>query len=85
MWWNLKRVMGMERSKMRNITGCIVAFALGLLLSGIGTIIMVLREVWQSNRYGFPVETDDVVRYSVVSSAGSVAGLVVWILLLAGG
>ena len=40
----------------RNSQGSIVAFVLGLLFSGIGTIIMVLREVWQSETNEFEEE-----------------------------
>ena len=71
----------MNQSKKRDIQGSIVAFVLGLLLSGIGTIIMVLREVWQSETYDFELEKDDVVRYTILSSVGTVFNLIILLLL----
>ena len=32
---------------------------------------MICREVWQSNRYGFDIELDDVNRYSLAIVIGS--------------
>lgn len=61
----------------RDKTGTAVAFALGLLLGGIGTIIMVLRELWQSKKHGFEIETADVVRYSLVSASASIVNLII--------
>ena len=51
--------------KLRNKLGIAVACLMGLFLGGLGTIIMVLREVWQSETYDFELEKDDVVRYSI--------------------
>ena len=66
---------------MRDKTGTAVAFVLGLLLNGLGTIIMVLRECWQSYRHGFEIETADVVRYSLVSSLGAVINTITLLLI----
>lgn len=71
----------MNQSKKRDIQGSIVAFILGLLLSGIGTIIMVLREVWQAETYDFELEKDDVVRYSILSSTGAVVNLILLLII----
>ena len=71
----------MNQSKKRDIQGSIVAFVLGLLLSGIGTIIMVLREVWQAETYDFELEKDDVVRYTILSSVGTVFNLIILLLI----
>lgn len=71
----------MKQSKKRDIQGSIVAFFLGLLLSGLGTIIMVLREVWQSETYDFELEKDDVVRYSILSSIGAVLNLILLLII----
>lgn len=65
----------------RDKIGTAVAFVLGLLLGGIGTIIMVLRECWQSYRHGFEIETADVVRYSLVSSLGAVINTITLLLI----
>ena len=73
--------MKMNQSKKRDIQGNIVAFVLGLLLSGIGTIIMVLREVWQAETYDFELEKDDVVRYTIISSVGAVFNLIILLLI----
>ena len=67
----------------RNIQGTIVAFILGLLLGGLGTITMVARELMQAYKYDFDVECDDIIRYSITASVGSVIQLLIltlWIL-----
>lgn len=73
----------MNDAKKRNIQGTIVAFILGLLLGGLGTITMVARELMQAYKYDFDVETDDIIRYSITASVGSVIQvliLILWIL-----
>ena len=73
----------MNSTKKRNIQGTIVAFILGLLLGGLGTITMVARELMQAYKYDFDVETDDIIRYSITASVGSVIQLLIltlWIL-----
>lgn len=62
----------MDKKTKRNIIGSIVCFMLSLLLGGMGLAIMMWREVYQSNKYGFEVEKDDVVRYSIVGACGSI-------------
>lgn len=59
-------------TKQRNILGSIIAFFLSLLLGGMGIGVMMWREVYQSNKYGFDVEKDDIIRYSVVGAVGSI-------------
>ena len=73
----------MNDTKKRNIQGTIVAFILGLLLGGLGTITMVARELMQAYKYDFDVECDDIIRYSITASVGSVIQLLIlslWIL-----
>ena len=73
----------MNNTKKRNIQGTIVAFILGLLLGGFGTITMVARELMQAYKYDFDVECDDIIRYSITASVGSVIQLLIltlWIL-----
>lgn len=65
----------------RDKIGLAVAFLLGLLLGGLGTITMVLRECWQSRRHGFSIEVGDVVRYSIASSIGAVVNTIIIILI----
>lgn len=73
----------MNDTKKRNIKGTIVAFILGLLLGGLGAITMVARELMQAYKYDFDVECDDIIRYSITASVGSVIQLLIltlWIL-----
>ena len=67
----------MSNKKSRNINGNVVSFILGLFLNVIGTIIMVFRELYQSKKYGFSIETDDVVRYSLISSVGGLINYII--------
>lgn len=62
----------MDKTKKRNIIGSIICFFLSLLLGGMGIAVMMWREVYQSNKYGFEVEKDDIIRYSVVGAVGSI-------------
>lgn len=71
----------MNDAKKRNIQGTIVAFVLGLLLGGLGTITMVARELIQAYKYDFDVETDDIIRYSITASVGSVIQTILLIIL----
>lgn len=69
-------------SKKRDKYGTLLAFVMGLLFNVLGVIFMVWRELRQSKKGGFPIETDDVVRYSLVSSLGAVLNAVLIVLLL---
>lgn len=60
----------------RNRIGIIVAFILGVFLNGFATIIMILRELYQSKKYNFAIETNDVVNYSIASGLGSVVNVI---------
>ena len=71
----------MNDTKKRNIQGTIVAFILGLLLGGLGTITMVARELMQAYKYDFDVECDDIIRYSITASVGSVIQTILLIIL----
>ncbi len=66
----------------RDKIGLAVAFLIGVLLGGIGTIIMVVRELYQSKKYGFAIETNDVVNYSIISSVGAILNVVLLIVCL---
>ena len=61
----------------RDKIGLVVASLIGVLFNGIGTIIMVCRELYQSKKYGFSIETDDVVRYSLISSVGGLINYII--------
>lgn len=66
----------------RDKIGLAVAFLLGVLFNGLGTITMVARELYQSKKYGFAIETNDVVNYSIVSSVGAILNVVLLIVCL---
>jgi len=66
----------------RDKIGLAVAFLLGLLFNGLGTITMVLRECWQSYKGGFEIETADVVRYSLMASVGAVVNVIIMLVWL---
>lgn len=62
----------MNKTTKRNIIGSIICFFLSLLFGGIGIATMMMREVHQSNKYGFQVEKDDIVRYSIIGTVGGI-------------
>ena len=66
----------------RDKIGLAVAFLLGVLFNGLGTIAMVLRECWQSYKGGFDIETADVVRYSLMASVGAVVNVIILLVWL---
>lgn len=58
--------------KQRNIIGSIVTFILSIIFGDIGiSIMMMIREVYQSNKYKFPIEKDDITRYSIIGTIDS--------------
>ena len=69
-------------SKKRDKYGTLLAFVLGLLFNVFGVIFMVWRELRQSKKGGFPVETDDVVRYSLTSAVGGIFNLTILLIIL---
>ena len=68
-------------SKKRDKYGTLLAFVMGLLFNVLGVIFMVWRELIQSKKGGFPIETDDVVRYSILSSIGAVVNLILLLII----
>ena len=74
----------MNRTKQRNIIGSIICFFFCLIFGGLGLMVFMLREIYQSSKYGFPIEVDDIKRYSIiggVASAIELIGLLLWIFL----
>ena len=65
----------MNKTTKRNIIGSIICFFLSLLFGGIGIAVMMFREVYQSNKYGFQVEKDDIVRYSFAGAIGYIINI----------
>lgn len=65
----------MNDSKKRNFWGCVVCFLLCSLLGCLGLALMMYREVRQSDKGGFPVEKDDIIRYSLVGCFGYIVNV----------
>lgn len=61
----------MSTSGKRNKIGFVGWVAASILLGLLAEVLMICREVWQSNRYGFDIELDDVSRYSLAIVIGS--------------
>ena len=68
--------------KLRNKVGSVLAFAMGLIFSGLGVVVMSIREKRQSDKGGFAIEADDLYRYSIVSGAGAFVNSIILIILL---
>lgn len=60
----------MDKATKRNIIGSIICFLLSVFLGGIAIHIMMVREVKQSEQGGFPIEVDDILRYSFIGTCG---------------
>lgn len=71
----------MTRTTKRNLQGSILCFLLSCLIGGAGVAVMMLREAWQSKKYNFAVERDDIVRYSVIGAIGSVVNIVLLLIV----
>ena len=61
----------------RNKIGLIAYFFLGVLLSGLATVIAIAREMYQANKGNFGLETEDVINYSISSALGAIVQTVV--------
>jgi len=80
---NLKILKTMKYNRdLRNKVGMVLAFVLGVLFSGLGMMVMALREQWQSKKGGFQIEADDLYRYSLCSGAGAVVNALVLYLIM---
>lgn len=73
--------MGEYNKKKRDAIGSVVAFVLGLVLNALGVIIMTLREKHQSVKGGFPLESDDLFRYSIFSGIGALLNTIVLVVV----
>ena len=62
-------------TKTRNIIGSILCFLSCCILGGLALAFWMVREVNQSNKYGFEVEKDDIVRYSFVGAIGYIINI----------
>ena len=65
----------MDKSTKRNIIGSIICFFSCCILGGLALAFWMVREVNQSNKYGFEVEKDDIVRYSFAGAIGYIINI----------
>ena len=72
----------MDKSTKRNIIGSIACFLSAVMLGGTAIAYWMCREVYQSKKYHFDVETDDIVRYSIIGAIGSIINTVLLIKLI---
>lgn len=61
---------------LRNKVGMVLAFVLGVLFNSLGVIIMAFREKYQSVKGHFPLESDDLFRYSILGGFGALINTV---------
>ena len=62
-------------TKTRNIIGSILCLLSCCILGGLALAFWMVREVNQSNKYGFEVEKDDIVRYSFAGAIGYIINI----------
>ena len=67
----------MKRRDIRNIAGTIMWFFGGMFLWGYALTLMERREERQAREGNFPLEEDDIRRYSIAIYAGMVAAIAV--------
>ena len=65
----------------RNVIGTLCFFALGVLIGGFASMIAVWREWLQYKKNG-ALESNDVMRYVIVSSCGAVIQFIVVLTIL---
>lgn len=65
----------------RNVVGTIVFFVLGLLIGGFAAMIAVWREWLQYKKSGV-LESNDILRYVIVSSTGAVVQMIIVLIIL---
>lgn len=68
----------MKRSTLRNIAGTVMWFFAGMFLWEYAIKLMIEREERQSRDGGFPVETDDIRRYSDAIYAGMIFDIILF-------
>ena len=74
-----KKEKNMTKSQKRNMWGMVVCFVLCALSGCFGLAAMMCREVEQSDKGGFAVEKDDIIRYSIVGCIGYIVNIVLLI------
>ena len=68
----------MKRSTLGNIAGTVMWFFAGMFLWEYAIKLMVEREERQSRDGGFPIETDDIRRYSDAIYAGMIFDIILF-------
>lgn len=75
----------MKRKNWRNLAGTVMWFFAGMALWGYALTLMERREEKQAREGHFPLESDDIRRYSIAIFAGILtdiplgASLIVWL------
>ena len=77
-----RRKIEMTNAQKRNVWGMVVCFVLCALSGCFGLAAMMCREVEQSDKGGFPVEKDDIIRYSIVGCVGYIVNVVLLIVVM---
>lgn len=72
----------MDRTTKRNIIGSMACFLSAVLLGETAIAYWMCREVYQSKKYHFDVETDDIVRYSIIGAVGSIVNTILLVILI---
>lgn len=65
----------METKDKRNIIGVVLCFISCTFFGCLAIAFWMIREVIQSDKYGFDVEKDDIVRYSYAGAIGYIANI----------
>lgn len=66
----------MTQTEKRNLGGSLLCFLSSCLFGGLAIAFWMLREVHQSNKYGFPIERDDIARYSIMGAIGYLVNVI---------
>lgn len=66
----------------RNRIGFVGWLLVAILLSILAAIPMVARELYQSKKYGFSLEKDDIYRYTIAILIGSAIQVVLLVIMI---
>ena len=73
----------MKRKDWRNLAGTVMWFFAGMALWGYALTLMERREEKQAREGHFPLESDDIGRYSIAIFAGILADILLGASLIA--
>lgn len=72
----------MKRKTLRNIAGTIMWFFAGMFLWGHALTLMERREEKQAQEGNFPLEADDIRRYSIAIYCGILTDIILLIIAI---